>query len=81
MTMIDLYDLFSNHSAPFLKKKDVQAYRLKAPETIETVEQNIDEYYQTLQDRGLGQGKRNPGLDPFSTPGFEWGSAKPCSHR
>jgi hypothetical protein len=33
-----------------MKKKDVQAYRLKAPETIETVEQKIDEYYQTLQD-------------------------------
>ena len=32
-----------------VKKKDVQAYRLKAPETIETVEQKIDEYYQTLQ--------------------------------
>lgn len=33
-----------------MKKKDVQSYRLKAPEIIETVEQKIDEYYQTLQD-------------------------------
>jgi DNA-binding CsgD family transcriptional regulator len=36
-----------------MKKKDVQAYRLKAPEIIETVEQKIDAYYHSLQDAVL----------------------------